>query len=109
MKNEINANNESNEKKLSFTWWDTWGWLGLILGTLISIPLIQDNTTLGFSILIVNAILMIMVLNYNKYAFLIATILTFNPLLWVINGIYLKNRWNEPKLNVNKNNSKIDG
>jgi len=32
---------------------------------------------------------------YNKYAFLISTIISLNPWYWIINGIYLNNRWNE--------------
>jgi len=42
---------------------------------------------------------MILILQFNKYAFLIATILSINPIAWIINGIYLKNRWNHPKVN----------
>lgn len=29
----------------------------------------------------------------------IATIISVNPLVWIINGIYLKNRWCHPKVN----------
>ena len=43
-----------------------------------------------------------LILKFNKYAFLIATILSFNPLLWIINGIYLKNRWCHPRVNNGK-------
>ena len=46
---------------------------------------------------------MVMILKFNKYAFLVATVLTINPLLWIINGIYLKNRWDHPKVNVSTN------
>ena len=46
---------------------------------------------------------MVMILKFNKYAFLVATVLTIIPLLWIINGIYLKNRWDHPKVNVSTN------
>lgn len=45
---------------------------------------------------------MILILKFNKYAFLIATVLSLNPLLWIINGIYLKNCWCHPKVNKDK-------
>ena len=94
--NIINNNNE-----LGFTWWNIWAWLGLTLGNLMIIGVLSDITdvigiALGF---IINTILNILILKYNKYAFLIATVLSFNPLYWIINGIYLKNRWYHPKVN----------
>ncbi|MDP9196685.1 MAG: hypothetical protein M3O22_07995 [Pseudomonadota bacterium] len=31
----------------------------------------------------------------NRSAFIVSTVLSINPLLWIINGIYIKNRWHE--------------
>lgn len=35
------------------------------------------------------------VLKRNRIAWIITTILTLNPVIWVINGIYIKHRWEE--------------
>lgn len=37
------------------------------------------------------------IIKRNKWAFVLGTVLSLNPLLWVINGIYIKNRWSELK------------
>lgn len=98
--NKANVRSDESDARIGFIWWKIWAWLGLIIGNLYAaITLLQE--TPGFAILLigVNTILMIMVLNFNKYAFLVATILSLNPLLWIVNGIYLKNRWDHPKVN----------
>jgi len=102
-----NFDKVKEEDDLGFQWWTTWAWLGIILGNLLIVvelylELSTDLTRIALiSIvpIVLNTILMIFVLKYNKYAFLIATVLTLNPILWIINGIYLKNRWNHPKVN----------
>jgi hypothetical protein len=35
------------------------------------------------------------IIKRHKWAFVLGTILSLNPLLWVINGIYIRNRWSE--------------
>jgi uncharacterized membrane protein len=103
-KNEIELN------KLGFYWWELQGWGGLILGNLLVLayffPIIfgspddlTKNIIIVASLIAINTILMIYILKYNKYAFLIATALSLNPITWIINGIYLKNRWEHPKVN----------
>jgi hypothetical protein len=67
----------------------------------VGVTLSHDMADLALILIATNSILMIMILNFNKYAFLIATILSLNPFVWIINGIYLKNRWNHPKVNEN--------
>ena len=37
----------------------------------------------------------ILVIKRNKWGWVIAIITQFNPITWIINGIYLKNRWHE--------------
>lgn len=85
--------------EIGFGWWTTWASLGLILGNLALVVKLEDEAGLAVVLVIINTILMVLILRYNKYAFLIATVLSLNPLLWIINGIYLKNRWNHPKVN----------
>lgn len=95
---------------LTFGWWKTWPWLSLVFGTIYF--LVESNSfnngILVFSILALNILLNILILRYNKYAFLIATILSINPLLWIINGIYLKNRWKHPLVNNGIDLTKVE-
>jgi len=93
-------NAENDILDIGFKWWTIWGWLGLILGSIsIFTSLSGVVAELLIFFLILNTILMIMILRFNKYAFLIATVLSLNPIVWIINGIYLKNRWKHPKVN----------
>jgi hypothetical protein len=91
----------SNEPadEVGFGWWTTWAWLGLTLGNLMLFVKLEGDVGFALVIAIVNTIFMILILRYNKYAFLIATVISINPILWIINGIYLKNRWKHPKVN----------
>ena len=89
--------NENNE--LGFTWWKVWAWIGLTLGNLTLFLQLQEVMPLAITLIVINTILNVMILKFNKYVFLIATILSINPIIWIINGIYLKNRWNHPKVN----------
>lgn len=41
------------------------------------------------------AIMHALVIRRNKWAWVAAIILQLNPILWIINGIYLRNRWTE--------------
>ena len=95
-----------NKNYISFGWWIVWAWL-LIIGNiyLLSIGVLAElndvnPSILYFTILVIHTVLIIFIFRYNKYAFLITTVLSLNPLLWIINGIYLKNRWNHPKVNT---------
>ena len=95
-------NQSAVKQELGFTWWNVWAWLGLTLGNLMTLGAfadIPDAMGIAWGFVIINTILNILILRYNKYAFLIATILSLNPLYWIINGIYLKNRWCDPKVN----------
>tara|TARA_Y100001970_G_C14217723_1_gene850681 strand:- start:2265 stop:2540 length:276 start_codon:yes stop_codon:yes gene_type:complete len=89
--------NENNE--LRFTWWKVWAWIGLTLGNLLYFFTLQEEMPLAITLIVINTILNLMILKFNKYVFLISTILSTNPIIWIINGIYLKNRWNHPKVN----------
>jgi hypothetical protein len=94
-----NENVVNDSQDIGFQWWKIWAWLGLTLGNLYILGLLSEQIGLAVVLIIVNTVLMIKILKFNKYAFLIATIISLNPLLWIINGIYLKNRWNHQKVN----------
>ncbi len=85
--------------EIGFQWWVVWAWIGLTVGNLYVFVELQELLGTALILIAINSLLMIMILKYNKYAFLIATIISINPLLWIINGIYLKNRWHHPKVN----------
>ena len=88
---------EKPVEEVGFIWWQLWAWLGLTLGNFFTWYALQNEV--GIFLIVVNTFLMIAILKFNKYAFLIATILSLNPIAWFINGIYLKNRWNHEKVN----------
>ncbi len=90
---------------ISFQWWTIWAWLGLIVGNILILFQGTDDNFLGFALFVmaINSFVCVMILKFNKYAFLFATILSLNPLFWIINGVYLKKRWHHPK--VNKKNT----
>lgn len=95
---------ELKEQKIpvNFDWWIIYGWLNLSLGNAVlyfQLALMNKEVETAIFLIIINSILMIYVLKFNKYAFLIATILSLNPIFWIINGIYLKNRWHHSKIN----------
>jgi len=98
-------NNENKSKDISkygFIWWLVQGWLSLILGSIIILVTMQQSKDMlgPYSFLLIyNIVLNILVLKMNKYAFLIGTITSLNPVLWIINGIYLKHRWHLPEVN----------
>ncbi len=84
-----------------FVWWRIYGWLGLIVG--VPYMVFLGVTAVRFSGLYfmaaaVGGFINVFILQYSRTAFLWATILSLNPLLWIINGIYLKKRWNHPKV-----------
>jgi drug/metabolite transporter (DMT)-like permease len=37
----------------------------------------------------------VMTIFRKRIGFILLTIITLNPILWIINGVYIKNRWNE--------------
>ena len=88
------------KKDIGFQWWVVWAWLGLTLGNLYTFFALRDMMGLAVILTVINSVLMVMILRFNKYAFLVATILSLNPLLWIINGIYLKRRWRHSKVNA---------
>lgn len=88
------------KKDIGFQWWVVWAWLGLTLGNIYTLFSLRNMMGLAVILTVINSVLMVMILRFNKYAFLVATILSLNPLLWIINGIYLKRRWRHPKVNA---------
>lgn len=88
------------QEEIGFQWWVVWAWLGLTLGNLLVLGQLHNMIGLALFLIVINSVLMIMILRFNKYAFLVATIISLNPILWIVNGIYLKRRWQHPKVNI---------
>ena len=87
--------------EVSFRWWILWSWTSMIIVNLLVLTeFILLYTPLYYPLIIIpsNTLLMLSVLRFNKYSFIIATLLG-GPILWVINGFYLMSRWNHPKIN----------
>lgn len=95
----VNPEDKSKHSDIGFAWWRIYGWLGLTLGNVFILSKCQEDLQIGLILVAINSIFKVLILLNNKYAFLIDTVLSLNPLSWVINGIYLKNRWNHPKVN----------
>lgn len=64
----------------------------------------SDNFALGmFSLTI--AVVHTLMIRRSKWAWVAGIILQLNPILWIVNGIYLKNRWSEmsgPSIDLTK-------
>jgi hypothetical protein len=97
----LEAKNVSHQE-LGFTWWQVQGWSSLIIGSLVLYSMTrvtaEELQSIFWLLFAINALSSILIIQYNRWAFLIATVLSFNPLLWVMNGIYLKNRWEHPRV-----------
>ena len=88
-----------------YAWGYYIGWMGMLSWSAIGIlQFMAASKTYGsrsdtFAVLgvifIVAAIAHFFIIKRNKWAWVIGIILQFNPILWIINGIYLKNRWDE--------------
>lgn len=89
----------AGKDNIGFRWWTIWAWLGLTIGNLYVLGTLKNMMGVALFIVAVNTALMVFILRFNKIAFLIATIVSLNPIIWIVNGIYLKNRWSHPKVN----------
>lgn len=94
--------------ELGFRWWTFSGWAHLIGNTLLILANARDLGGLTFILLVANIALGIWILKYSRIAFTIATVLTINPIFWIINGIYLRNRWSHPVVLENQEKNKTD-
>jgi len=98
-KEKSNESTNQIQHELGFGWWKFSGWATLIIGTIYLATVgLSEYKVIGFILLILNIWLGIAILTLSRWAFLIGTIASLNPILWIINGIYLKNRWNHPKV-----------
>jgi len=99
-----NKNIQGNE--YGYRWWLMYSVMFILIYGLFMIGFwmgwfnIEENGIKGEFIAAVAVTLgvfltwLLSLLSYSKTAFLLATFFSLNPILWVINGIYLKNRWN---------------
>ncbi|MEM7401236.1 MAG: hypothetical protein AAF304_04720 [Pseudomonadota bacterium] len=98
----------------AYKWGFFQGWTGMLIGGSFAVivlfnPLLlfsdpQLNQDEGFRLFIsififlwsgLIAFASYFVIKRKRWGWIVATIFSFNPVLWVINGIYLKNRWKE--------------
>jgi hypothetical protein len=104
-----NKSIEQKDRNVSFIWWKFQAYTGflycvfvLVLAFIISPSKYNFyNTsfiTLSISILLGCAAYCWSIVKYNRWAFIIGTLITWNPFIWMINFFYMKNRWNEARL-----------
>lgn len=94
-------------QRLGFGWWTFQGWASLVGGTLVILTQARGLGGLAFVLVALNVALSVMLLKYSKIAFVFATVISINPVLWVINGIYIKNRWKDPRVMENQVTSTV--
>lgn len=86
-----------------YTWGYYIGWIAMILGgEFIAIGLYSLSVGENYAALLLLIGGGVMALGYgvirrNPIAWIFFIIISFNPVCWIINGIYLKNRWSEFK------------
>ena len=51
----------------------------------------------------VNTVLCVYLLKLSRIAFIVLTVISLNPILWVAHWIYLRNRWDDPRILENSN------
>ena len=95
--------------EIGYTWWKIYSFIFVGTNLLFFIPLWMgffnvDKVGLCREFFIATGLtsgilltFLIYLLSMNRIVFLITTIISFNPLIWIINGIYLKNRWQDVK------------
>ena len=92
---------KSEQARLGFAWWTFQGWASLIVGTLLCLGQFKDLGGFAVVLAAVNIGLSVMIIRFSKTAFVIATVLSINPII-CINGIYIKNRWHDSRVLENK-------
>lgn len=87
----------------TYGWWKFQGWATLVINPLFFLAWHFNGDLERYPILplfvILGLFLGICVLFWQKWAMVTLTVLSLNPILWIINGIYLSNRWNDPLIN----------
>jgi len=95
--------------ELGYTWWKVYGfifagtnllffigfWMGFFNVNEVGLSrdfFIAVGITTG-----VLLTLLVYLLSMSRITFLITTIISLNPIIWIINAIYLKNRWQDVK------------
>jgi hypothetical protein len=105
--------------KIGYTWWKIYSfifvgtnllfWIGFWIGffNVSEIGLSREFFVATGATIGILLTCLVYLLSMNRTVFLITTIMSINPLIWIINGIYLKNRWQDVgKFNTTKINSK---
>ena len=94
-----------NPNLLPFAWGFFVGYMGVVFSLISAASLFIESThkygsaatgmvVLGL-IMLLTAFVHIYMIKRNKWAWLVGIVISMNPILWVVNGIYLKNRWHE--------------
>ena len=94
-----------NPKLLPFAWGFFVGYMGVVFSVISAASLFigsgrkygsasAEMVALGVFMLL-TALIHVYMIKRNKWAWLLGIIISFNPILWIVNGIYLKNRWHE--------------
>ena len=98
-------NNKVQDTQRTYRWWLVYSVMFILIYGLFMISFwtgwfdVEENGIKGEFIAAVAITVgvfftwLLSLFTYSRVAFLLATIFSLNPVIWVINGIYLKNRW----------------
>lgn len=97
-----------NPEKMGYMWGYIQGTAPIVMSVILSIMFVivySDSGMLyitepiqtALTIAFIRACLAYGVIKRNRWIFIIHTILSGNPILFIINGFYIKNRWTEMK------------
>lgn len=90
---------------MSFTWWRVYSGVFYIITLIFMVALFMgffNFEELGFTKELIMALgltfailstILIYSLCLNRAVFILITILSFNPIIWIINFFYIKKRW----------------
>jgi hypothetical protein len=100
-----NRLHENNPDALPYKWGYYNGWMALLMSAVYVVIFFEsaadaygrtaDNYVSSGVMFIILGVISAGFIFRNKWWTIASIIVQFNPLLWIINGVYLKNRWNE--------------
>lgn len=95
-----------NPDKLGYMWGFIQGTAPIVMSAILSVLFIvvhynqmytSETVTIMMGVAFLRAAVAFGVIKRYRWIFIIHTILSLNIFLWIINGLYIKNRWKEMK------------
>ena len=117
MDDKLHAINEDYSRPFKWGYFCAWsGMLGYgANAAYLSVSGLLDNTgqsnflQIIASLFLAASLINLFAIRRNRWAWIVAIVLQLNPALWIVNGIYVWNRWAEmaPNQRPNKHSEKL--